>query len=97
MPSRLHLSVQAESFRGFGGDFLDVILFVVGGLMSTKHPRVPKSGGAYRALQAIKKFRSTQPSDKLVKTISEYEYEVNLRNPRQSWFRIVCIQDTLKE
>jgi hypothetical protein len=40
--------------------------------MSVKSPKLPKSGGALRARQAIKKFRSIQPSDMLIKIISEY-------------------------
>ncbi|MNL01762.1 hypothetical protein D3C87_1222450 [compost metagenome] len=40
--------------------------------MSAEKPKLPKRGGAKRALLAIKKFRNHQPSERLIKIISEY-------------------------
>ncbi|MFP5520648.1 MAG: hypothetical protein ACLGGX_12145 [Bdellovibrionia bacterium] len=44
--------------------------------MSKNTPKLPKSGGAQRALDTIKKLRNQQPSDRLVKIISEYGNDV---------------------
>ena len=45
--------------------------------MSKNKPKLPKSGGAQKALDAIKKMRNQQPSDRLVKIISEYGNDVS--------------------
>ena len=44
--------------------------------MSNNTPKLPKTGGAEKAAEAIKKFRNQQPSDRLVKIISEYSSDV---------------------
>lgn len=44
--------------------------------MSKNTPKLPKSGGAEKALDTIKKLRKQQPSDRLVKIISEYGNDV---------------------
>lgn len=44
--------------------------------MSKNTPKLPKSGGAEKALDTIKKIRNQQPSDRLVKIISEYGNDV---------------------
>jgi hypothetical protein len=58
--------------------------------MSAKRPKLPKSGGALRARQTIKKFRSQQPSDELVKIISEYGNEKNFN---ESTKKPVAVKD----
>lgn len=34
-------------------------------------PKIPKHGGAQAAVNAVKKFRKQQPSEKLIKIVSE--------------------------
>ena len=40
--------------------------------MSEEKPKLPKNGGAKRAQLAVKKIRNHQPSERLIKIISEY-------------------------
>ncbi len=40
--------------------------------MSNNKPKLPSSGGAEKAAKAVSKFKNQQPSDQLVKIISEY-------------------------
>lgn len=40
--------------------------------MSNNNPKLPKSGGAKKAMDVIKKFRNQQPTKRLVEIISEY-------------------------
>ena len=50
--------------------------------MSNDTPKLPKTGGAKKALEAVKKFRNQQPSDRLVKIISEYGNEVEVEKDK---------------
>jgi hypothetical protein len=52
--------------------------------MSNNTPKLPKTGGAQKATEAIKKFRNQQPSDRLVKIISEYGNEVDAEKEKAS-------------
>ena len=45
-------------------------------VVAENKPKLPKSGGAKKALESIKKFRNQQPSDRLVKITSEYGQNV---------------------
>ena len=59
--------------------------------MFKQNPKLPKSGGAEKAVDIIKKFRNQQPSERLVKIISEYE--VNTEKEKVSKKPAVAAKD----
>lgn len=61
--------------------------------MSKNTPKLPKSDGAKKALGAIKKFRNQQPSDRLVKIISEYGDDVQTEPDKESKKPTIAAKD----
>lgn len=52
--------------------------------MSKNVPKLPKSGGAKKAQDAIRKIRNQQPSDRLVEIISEYRNDIQDDNDKNT-------------
>lgn len=66
-----------QYFQGCITPFICVIFFQIREvLMSNNNPKLPKSGGAKKALDAIKRFRNQQPTKRLVEIISKYGNDV---------------------
>lgn len=62
--------------------------------MSSNNLKLPKKGGAKKAAEAIKKFRDQEPSDRLIKIISEYGNDLAVDKEPTPKRTLVAAKDT---